>query len=107
MRSRVRDARLANGDDAIDIDTSFHLPLAARPIDFDTIHANCMSKSEMQPEIVLRQVAATAAHFVDLRSAARREAHARANGAPVGPDSFELENDPVPRRLVSGLQQRG
>src|SRR5260221_2716082 len=44
-------------------------------------------------------------HFVDLGAAAGCEAHARANGAPVGPGSFEFEDDPVPRGLVSGLQR--
>src|SRR6266446_6757280 len=106
MRSRNRGARLANRDDAVYFQSSFHLPLAARPIDIDPLNAGRAPQSEMQPEIALRQVAAAAPHFIHLGAAAGREAHARSNGAPVGPDSFKFEKDPVPRGLMRRLQQR-
>jgi len=47
-----------------------YLMFTRRPIDFEALYLLDGGQAEMQTEIILGQVAASAAHFIDLRAAA-------------------------------------
>ena len=40
---------------------------AGRPSDFDCIHLACGSQAKVNPQVVLREIAAAAVNFIDLR----------------------------------------
>src|SRR5579872_6126223 len=87
--------RLAQRDHTAGGEISGDLPDAARPEDFELVDFCGCSQSEMQPQVVLRKIAAAAAHFIDLGSAAGREAHARTNGATVRFHTLQLQTHPI------------
>src|SRR5579859_8252464 len=84
-----------NRDDAIggDVFEPVHVP--ARPAQRDLIHHHVTAKAEMQPEVVLRNVAAAASHFVDLPFGAGANFDARPDAVPVRLASGGLDLNPV------------
>src|SRR5690242_8173426 len=79
---------------------------AAGPSYRNPVHARGGAKAEVQAEVALREVTASAPHFVDLPQAAGFQLHARADAIAIrfGPD--ELDADPVVGRGRIRHQQR-
>ena len=60
---------------------------AARPIDFDKVHGFGFAEAEDGAQITLREVAAAAGDFAELRDAASRDADSRSHGIAVALDA--------------------
>src|SRR6185369_8766698 len=76
-----------DGQDFIDARARDLIHDAARPADFDQINLRPLLQAEVQAHVVLRNVAAAAAHFVYLRQ--------------VAGDNFDLRADAVAVALLA------
>jgi hypothetical protein len=83
-----------------------NLTAPARPVDIDPIYLRCSAQTEMEAQVALREIAASAAHFVDLRMSRGRDLDPRPDCATVRYRSSQLENNPVPWRVRRLLQER-
>src|SRR5205814_8691224 len=106
---RHRDAgSLRQGHDVINLDA---LPLLLEPIRPADVHAldlRGLSQAEMHAQIVLRKIAAAAADFLELHSAATEEPDACANCASVRSRAHELERHPTRiRGRIEAKEVRG
>ena len=86
---------------------ALHLPPAPRPLDLDLIHLRGPPESEVQPQIALRKIASSASDFRCLHEPARRHSHPRANRAAVRLHAFQLQFDPMVRRLRVSRNSEG
>ena len=77
------------------------------PEDFYFVDAGGGAEAEVQAEIVLREVAATAADFAQLLELAGGDADAGVEGEAVGGGALEIEADPVVLRVTAGLEDHG
>src|SRR5207247_8614661 len=68
---------------------------AAWPSQRDLISPHVTAKAEMQPEVVLRNVASAASHFVDLPLGAHGNVDARPDAVPVRLASDGVDPSPV------------
>ena len=75
-----------------------YLMFTRRPIDFEALYLLDGGQAEMQTEITLRQVAASAAHFIDLRAAAGCQSYPGPERASVGKRAGKFQQNPVTRR---------
>src|SRR3954468_11904963 len=85
--------RLAQNQHTVNGKVTLNLFRAARPAYGDLLHTLRRSKAEVQPQIVLRKIAATTPHLVDLRASSGGELHAGANGAAIRARSDQPENN--------------
>src|SRR5207248_9518844 len=70
---------------------------AIGPANLDPVDAAGAAESEMDAKIILRKVAAPAAHFLPLRRAAAHALDARADRVAIRRDAHELQQHPVAR----------
>src|SRR6266403_4446874 len=88
-------------DDLIGLDVFEGFDEAAGPADFEELDGFGFADAEMDAQIILREIAATAAHFVDLRmqtllAGPMSDAFdARADAAAIGFRADGLDFDPV------------
>ncbi len=75
--------RLANPDHPVNFQFSLCLSRTARPCDFEAIDFGGAAQAEMQPQIVLRKIAAARTHLIDLGPAPCCEMNPGADGAAV------------------------
>src|SRR5208283_494 len=59
------------------------LRLAGRPAHFDQVNLSRRSQTEMDPQIVLREIASPSAHFVELRHGPSMNGDTRSNRGAV------------------------
>ena len=103
VRSRVSSAfcllpspfRLYDGENLIGRDISQGLEETTGPPDLDEIHALVMSQTEVDAQIVGRQVAVSAPYLIDLNKISRDHLHSCADTVRVAPGSDGLYADPV------------
>src|ERR1700733_9653612 len=67
----------------------------ARPGDVDAIDLRISSQAEVQPQVVLRKIAAASANFIELNEFSGVNGEARANGGAVTLRTQQLEFNPV------------
>lgn len=77
------------------------------PEDLDPFDLFRFAQAEVKPEVVLRQIASSAADFLDLSAFLRGQANAGADGASIGKDPFQVQDDPVVPGLGSLPEQAG
>src|SRR5437879_8742023 len=82
------------------------LNLTIRPTDLDRFHPGCGSQTEVQTQVILRYVAATAAHFAKLLNTAGADGHARANCGAVALGANQLEQHAVVAVSIHVFEQR-
>jgi hypothetical protein len=74
---------LLDRDYVIRTDAGDDFGSSGRPRHLDPVNDRRITKPEVQPQIVLGQVARARPHVADLRSAASRDAHARTDGIAI------------------------
>jgi hypothetical protein len=68
---------------------------AAWPINLQLVNSSGGAQSKMEPQIILREIAAAASHLIDLRVVSGCASHPGADATTVGFHSYEPEFDPV------------
>src|SRR5580700_12073880 len=91
---------------AISRNVAHRIDRAARPEHRDTVGARRCAQTKMQTQIALREIAATAADFIDLSQGARLYYNTRADAIPIRSGPCELYTDPVARRRRIRYEQR-
>ena len=89
--------RFADRHIAVRIESAEFLCVAVGPSNLSAVDSCCLPESEMNAEIVLRKIAATAADFGHLFLAARFDFDAGADGTSVTSRAFQPEADPMVR----------
>src|SRR5450755_3800988 len=77
IRARDCPRRLFEAVEAVPLKVCQHFGLSGRPQDFHPVRLTAPTQSEMQPEVVLRQIAPSAPHFVGLRDTPGRDLYPR------------------------------
>src|SRR5262249_33965957 len=80
---------------AVDGEIRPRFVLTVGPANFDTLDRPRLTEPEVHTQIVLRVVAAAAAHLLPLHTLARHQANARADGVTVRTGSDQLQRNPV------------
>src|SRR5437879_2455530 len=75
--------RLANPDHPVNFQFTLCLSRTAWPCDFEAIDFGGAAQAEMQPQIVLRKVAAARTHLIDLGPAPCCKVYPRVDSAAV------------------------
>src|SRR5262245_27902166 len=91
----MRSPRLADRDVTVRIEAAEFLCIAIRPSNPDLIDSLRFSQTEMDSEIVLGKIAASATNLGDLFPTESRDFNASADGAAVASRAFQPEADPV------------
>ena len=78
----------------------------AGPADLDAIHLFSLAQAEVHPQIVLRKIAAAAAHLLDLHQIAAYHPDHRPNSVPVADPADGFKGDPVVALAAVVAQQK-
>src|SRR5712692_1245176 len=68
---------------------------SARPANLHRVGLRCSAKAEVYPQVILRNIAGPAAHFVDERSLAVLNANSCANPVTIRAYPHSLEGNPM------------
>ena len=78
----------------------------AGPANLDAIHLFALAQAEVHSEIVLREIAAAAAHLLDLHQIAAYHPDHRPDPVPVADLAYGLKGDPVVALAAVVAQQK-
>ena len=78
---------------------------SAWPFDFKKVDTRILSQAEMNPEIVLRDVTASAPDFINLGERAGDALYARADRTSIGLGAYQFDADPMIAVLARHLEQ--
>src|SRR5262249_33941621 len=94
-----------NGHDAIYSHAGNFIDNATRPTHLNEINFGALLETEVQPQVTLREVAVTAANFVDLGQVARDHLYFCADAAPIAFHPNGLDQDRIVRVPTVVAQQ--
>src|SRR5260370_32890553 len=99
-RRRQRDASsnplaLRDGVDEIGGDIAQHVGPAARPGNFPLVHLVGRSHAEVQPQVVLREIAAAGTNFIELHDPGGMNGNPRSDGGTIALGSDQMKGNAV------------
>ena len=103
-RARYCPRRFFEAVEAIPFKVREHFGLPGRPQDFHPVRLTAASQSEMEPEVALRQIAASAPYLVSLRNTPGRNLYPCIQCHLIASGAGEFEADPVVTRTAFGTQ---